>query len=72
MHPSVHQSTTFPCPFFNKTSGAKYSGVPQTEKASFPTTPLLERPKSVILIYPSSSINTFSGLRLWLLIINII
>jgi hypothetical protein len=47
------------------TSGAKYSGVPQTEKASLvPLTFFFERPKSVILIYPSMSMRTFSGLRL--------
>ena len=36
MKPRVHQSTYFPCPDLNNISGAKYSGVPQTELASLP------------------------------------
>lgn len=52
MHPRVHQSTHLPCPYFNKISGAKYSGVPQTDKASSPITFFLDNPKSVNLIYP--------------------
>ena len=63
--PNVHQSTALPCPTRKSISGAKYSGVPHTELAPrFPLIPLFERPKSVNLIYPSLSINTFSGLRL--------
>lgn len=55
---------TFPCPFFSITSGARYSGVPQREKAELSHTFLLESPKSVILIYPSISIKIFSGFKL--------
>lgn len=65
MHPKVHQSTAFPCPYFINISGAKYSGVPQTEKASLSeNTFFLDNPKSVILIYPYASSITFSGFKL--------
>ena len=63
--PRVHQSTAFPCPILNRTSGAKYSGVPHTELAPLlPLIPIFDKPKSVILIYPNSSKRTFSGFKL--------
>ena len=64
-HPNVHQSKGLPCPYFIKTSGARYSGVPHTENASLSVLIFFfDKPKSVILIYPSLSMRTFSGLRL--------
>lgn len=48
MHPKVHQSAVLPYPFFNIISGAKYSGVPQIELASFYFTFKRDKPKSVI------------------------
>ena len=62
----LHQSTANPCPFLSTISGAKYSGVPQRVLASeLDLIPSFERPKSVNFAYPSLSINTFSGLRLY-------
>jgi hypothetical protein len=64
MQPKVHQSVGFPCPYFKRISGARYSGVPHMEKASVSEKMFIfESPKSVILIYPKASIKTFSGLR---------
>ena len=48
--PKVHQSTALPWPILNRISGARYSGVPQTDCESFPLVPSFESPKSVILI----------------------
>ena len=46
-------------------SGAKYSGVPQKELVELLSSIFsFDNPKSVILIYPSLSISTFSGFKL--------
>ncbi len=46
--PNVHQSAGFPCPFYCNISGAKYSGVPHKDLASFPFIMfILDKPKSV-------------------------
>lgn len=63
--PNVHQSTGFPWPLLLRTSGARYSGVPQKEKAEWSESMFdFDKPKSAIRIYPSLSRITFSGLRL--------
>ena len=65
MDPKLHQSTACPCPFPSIISGAKYSGVPQKDFALLLSEIFsLLKPKSVILIYPSLFIRTFSGFRL--------
>ena len=64
MQPKDHQSVDFPCPFLDKISGERYSGVPQKLVASFPVIDSFDNPKSVILAYPSEPINTFSGFKL--------
>lgn len=64
--PKHQQSTALPWPSFLMISGARYSGVPQTEnKSRSPKILLQERPKSVSLMYPCASINMFQGLRLY-------
>ena len=64
--PNVHQSTAFPCPFLRRISGARYSGVPHIELAPLlPWMLVFERPKSVIFIYPSLFMITFSGFKLF-------
>ena len=48
------------------TSGAKYSGVPQNDLAlELSEIFSLLKPKSVIFIYPSRLIRTFSGFKLY-------
>jgi len=62
--PKVHQSTGFPCPLFNKISGARYSGVPQ--RVYVLPSKYFANPKSVSIKYPSEATRRFSGLRsLW-------
>ena len=64
MQPRVHQSTHFPYPYLFRISGAKYSGVPHIEIASWSVlTYIFDNPKSVIRIYPYKSIRTFSGFK---------
>ena len=66
MEPNDHQSTACPCPLPSIISGAKYSGVPQNDLALLLSEMFsLLKPKSVIFIYPSLFINTFSGFRLY-------
>ncbi len=65
MAPKLHQSTALPWPVPLIISGAKYSGVPQKELVELLSSIFsFDKPKSVILIYPSLSINTFSGFKL--------
>ena len=60
----LHQSTDLSCPIPSKISGAKYSGVPQKENVfSSLEIPSFDSPKSVSLMCPSSSNNTFSGFK---------
>ena len=59
--PKVHQSTPLPWPTLVKTSGAKYSGVPQSVNVLLSTT--FANPKSVNFKYPSGQINKFSGFK---------
>ena len=49
--PKLHQSTGLPCPVLSRTSGAKYSGVPQKVLVLSPFR-IFERPKSVKMICP--------------------
>lgn len=61
--PTDHQSTALPCPRPVTISGAIYSMVPiklLVRESSSPMLPLA-RPKSVTLMCPSESSNTFSG-----------
>ena len=68
MEPKDHQSTAWPWPFPSTTSGAKYSGVPQKDFALLLSAIFsLLKPKSVIFIYPSLLIRTFSGFKLYIL-----
>ena len=65
IEPKDHQSTAWPCPFPSIISGAKYSGVPQNDLALLLSEMFsLLNPKSVIFIYPSLFIRTFSGFKL--------
>jgi len=65
MAPKLHQSTACPCPFPSIISGARYSAVPQNDLALLLSLIFsLLNPKSVIVIYPSMFIRTFSGFRL--------
>ena len=65
IEPKLHQSTACPCPLPSIISGAKYSGVPQNDLALLLSEIFsLLKPKSVILIYPSLFISTFSGFKL--------
>ena len=66
MEPNDHQSTAWPWPFPYIISGAKYSGVPQNDLALLLSEIFsLLSPKSVIFIYPSLFIKTFSGFKLY-------
>ena len=62
--PKDHQSTSIPYSFSNKTSGARYSGVPH-KVLVLQGNPShnLDKPKSINLIWPDLSINTFSGFK---------
>ena len=62
--PKAHQSIDFPYPVFAPwiNSGAKYSGVPH-KVCVWLFFIILANPKSAILIWPSLSINKFSGFK---------
>ena len=65
IEPKLHQSTACPWPLPSTISGAKYSGVPQNDFAlELSDIFSLLKPKSVIFIYPSEPIRTFSGFKL--------
>ena len=64
MTPKDHQSTSIPYSSWNSTSGARYSGVPHKVLVlQGKPSHNLDKPKSINLIWPSLSINTFSGFK---------